>query len=257
MTKIISYFTLTVACALIIASCESKTNVQSDISNATENTAEPVAVASSGDCDGYYPMTKGVAYEVTSYDNADKVQGLVNYSIIDEKEITNGLVSTIQMEFKDDQGNVGMSGTFDSKCENGNYYLNLEGMFAQLTSQYEAQGMKVTIDNGIAVIPNNLAVGDKLEDATMTIKMSATISMEMSITISDRIVEAKETITTPAGTFDCLILSQNTTVKMGDFVNTTSGSKDWIAKGIGNVKSENYDKDGKKEGYSLLTKFSK
>ncbi|MEP5613523.1 MAG: hypothetical protein ABJP45_14825, partial [Cyclobacteriaceae bacterium] len=147
--------------------------------------------------------------------------------------------------------------TYDAKCQNGEYFLNLESMFSQLTSQYEAQGMKVSVDNGMSVIPNNLAVGDKLEDVTMTMKMSsAAFNMNMMITVSDRTVTGKETITTPAGTFDCMILSQKTTTKMGEMMTVTTSSKEWLSKGVGSVRSENYDKKGKLEGYTLLTKFS-
>jgi hypothetical protein len=148
--------------------------------------------------------------------------------------------------------------TYESKCQNGKYYFNLENMFSQMTSQYKAQGMKINFKNGITVIPNNLAVGDKIEDATMIMEMSSdAMNMEMNITVSDKVVAGKETVTTPAGTFECLVLTQNTTVSMGKLMNITTSSKDWISKGVGTVKSENYDKKGKLDGYSLLTKFSK
>ena len=131
-------------------------------------------------------------------------------------------------------------------------------MFSQLTSQYESQGMEISIEDGISVIPNNLAVNDKLEDATMVMNMSsALMNLKMTITIFDRIVTGKETITTPAGTFDCMILSQKTTTKMGKIMSITTSSKEWLSKGVGSVRTENYNKNEKLEGYSLLTKFSK
>lgn len=161
------------------------------------------------------------------------------------------------MIVSDQKGKPSMDMTYSAKCQNGKYYLNLENMFSQLTSQYEAQGMKISLDDGVAVIPNDLAVGDKLDDVTMKMKISsAAYNMEMDITIFDRKVTGKETKTTPAGTFECMILSQKTTVKMGTMMTVTTSSKEWLSKGIGSVRTENYDKKGKLEGYTMLTKFS-
>jgi hypothetical protein len=162
------------------------------------------------------------------------------------------------LSLSDEKGNPGMDMTYEAKCQNAEYFLNLESMFSQVTSQYKAQGMEVSVDNGMSVIPNDLAVGDKLDDVTMTMKMSsAAFNMDMIITISDRIVMGKETKTTPAGTFDCMILAQKTTTKMGKIMTVVTSSKEWLSKGVGSVRSENYDKKGKLEGYTVHTKFSK
>ena len=210
------------------------------------------------DCNSYYPLTKGTSFELTSYNKKGKVESFINHKIIESQNIDNGILATCEMQVSDNKGNEGLQMTYETKCQNGKYYLNLENMFSELTSQYKAQGMKISFENGISVIPNNLRVGNELEDATMIMTMTTgAMNMKMSITVSDKKVIGKETITTPAGTYDCLILTQNTTMTMGKLMNITSRSKDWISKGVGSVKSENYDKNGKLDGYTLLTKFNK
>jgi len=76
--------------------------------------------------------------------------------------------------------------------------------------------------------------------------------MTMSFHVVDRKVEAFESITTAAGTFECFKLSQTTKSKMM-FMNLTLKSIDWIAEGIGSVRSESYTEKGKLEGYTVLT----
>ena len=256
MEKTQQFYLITIGVALVFISCGNTTIDKTD-RLLTEAKIE-LTNSTVQNCDGYYPMNKGVSFEMTSYNKKDKVEAIMKHKIIESKDIANGVIATCEMSFSDEKGNQGLEITYESKCQNGKYYFNLENMFSQMTSQYEAQGMKISFKNGITVMPNNLVVGDKLEDATMTMEMSSdAVNMEMIITISDKVVIGKETITTPAGTYDCLILTQNTTISMGKLMNITTSSKDWISRGVGTVKSESYDKNGKLDGYSLLTMFSK
>ena len=92
-----------------------------------------------------------------------------------------------------------METSFDARCQDSKCYLNLETMFYQFTSQYKAQGMEISFENGISVVPNNIVVGDKLEDVAMLMKLNSEVmsmNMDMTITISDREVIGKETKTT-------------------------------------------------------------
>ncbi len=87
--------------------------------------------------------------------------------------------------------------------------------------------------------------------------MSA-MKMNMDMALTERIVETKETLTTKAGSFDCYKVSQNTAVTMdmmGMKRTTETSSASWFAKGVGMVRTENYDKKGNLMGYSLLTAF--
>ncbi|MEQ9168598.1 MAG: hypothetical protein RLO12_20235, partial [Fulvivirga sp.] len=95
-----------------------------------------------------------------------------------------------------------------------------------------------------------LSVGMSLNDASL--KMSGSIPFKMEVNIVNRKVEGKESITTPAGTFECYKITYTINTKSIMSMETTGA--DWIAKEIGMVKSENYNKNGKLQGYSLLTK---
>lgn len=256
MKKTQQFYILIIASALTLTSFGGKANRNSN--GLLAESKSELTNANADDCNGYYPMSEGVSFELTYYDKKDKAKSTIKHKIVESKDIENGIVATCEMMVSDQKGNPGMEMTYESKCQNGKYYLNLENMFSQLTSQYKAQGMKVSIENGITVIPNDLAVGDKLEDATMSMKMSSgPMNMEMNITITDRIVIGKETKTTPAGAFDCMVISQKTTTQMGKVMTVVTSSKEWLSKGVGSVRTENYDKKGKLEGYTLLTKFSK
>jgi hypothetical protein len=78
----------------------------------------------------------------------------------------------------------------------------------------------------------------------------------MTVTITDRKVVGKESVTTPAGTFDCFKITSNSTIKTKTVVGITMefSAIEWLAPKAAIVKSESYKK-GKLQGYTLLTKL--
>ena len=256
MTKTKLFNLLTLVLTLGTYTYANSTNTKLDSLLAAAETNAPTLLAN--DCDAYFPLNKGVKFEHTNYTKKGKEDSKIEYEIIESKAIDNGILATFKMNSTDNKGKEEIDMTYEAKCQNSKYYINMENMFAQITSTYKEQGMEISFEDGFSVIPNNIAVGDKLEDAEMIINMSSSvIKMKMTLTVTDKEIIGKETITTPAGTYDCMILTQTTTVKLGKMMSVKTTSKHWIAKGVGSVKTENYDKNGKLEGYTLLTQFTK
>jgi len=216
-------------------------------------------VTNAQNCNQYFPLVEGIAFEQTNYNSKDKIQSVSNHKIISVSEINNGIEAKLKANIKDGKSKDLSSMDYVIKCQNGNLMVDLKSIIptGQL-SQYE--GMEMDISEGYANFPPNAKVGDKLDDVTITIKISSSgiAMMTMDIIISDRFITKSEKITTPAGSYECLVLTQNSTVKMGGMMPMTrkSSSKEWIAKNIGLVKSEQYNKNNKLESYTLLTKFS-
>ncbi|HLW32629.1 MAG TPA: hypothetical protein VKX40_10240, partial [Aequorivita sp.] len=94
-----------------------------------------------------------------------------------------------------------------------------------------------------------------LPDANMTMKIGMSgINMTMTIDQKNRKVTGKEKMTTPAGTFDCYVITYDTEVKMG--INQTTSSKQWVSEGVGMVKQVDSQK-GKITNTTMLTAISK
>ena len=104
-------------------------------------------------------------------------------------------------------------------------------------------------------IPAELKVGQQLDDGNMEITAkNGPMPINFTFEMTDRKVEGKQSVETPAGTFDCFKVSQKTKSKM-----MISSSKfrtvQYIAEKYGPVKSETYKSNGNLMGYSLLTRF--
>jgi len=105
-------------------------------------------------------------------------------------------------------------------------------------------------------LPMNPKVGIQLPDANveMAIKMGF-INMKMSAQITNRKVEAIENVTVKAGTFNAYkFLSDVKSSMMGIKVNSSSIA--WYVKGVGMVKTENYDKKGNLQSHMELVEMT-
>ncbi len=114
-------------------------------------------------------------------------------------------------------------------------------------------GMVVEVDGAEPIIPSNMEVGQELETGEMTVTMGIVKAKQ---NISSNKVVAKEEITVPAGTFDCYVVMQEYTASLGP-LKVKGSQKTWYARGVGNVKSETYDKKGKLTSSQVLKEFKK
>ena len=201
-------------------------------------------------CSNYYPFIEGKTFQITSYDKKGKKSSIVDYNITNVTDNT----ATFNTKIHDAKGKEVTTTSYDITCENDAISIDFNSLISpELLEQYKDMELEVTGTN--IEIPNNLSVGQDLKDAdmTMTIKMGG-MNMNMTMQLMNRKVDTRESITTSAGTFDCYVISYTTEVKMG--LKQTNMAKDWMAEGVGMVKSESYNKKGKLLGYSELTQIS-
>jgi hypothetical protein len=78
--------------------------------------------------------------------------------------------------------------------------------------------------------------------------------MKLTFNITDRKVEGKESVTTPAGTFECMKISYNTHSQMM-IANTQFTNVEYLSKDSGAVRTETYRSNGNLVSYTILTKY--
>ena len=201
-------------------------------------------------CSKYYPLKEGTRFQITNYDKNDKTAAVVDYLVKD----VSGESAIIYYELFDDKGELTLTSEYGISCVNDGISIDFNSLAAPgMMEQYK--DMEVDLTGTNLFIPNELSVGQSLPDADLLMKVGMSgINMNMTVRIFDRKVEGMETVTTPAGSFDCVILSQSTESKMG--VKVSGSSKEWYAPDVGMVKQESYNKKGKKIASSLLTSFN-
>jgi len=202
-------------------------------------------------CSKYYIFKEGVKFEMTTYNNKDKQTGIVKYEV---KNVT-GNTAILKNELFDAKGKSVMSSEFGLICDDKGISIDFKSLMNnQVFEQFKEMDMDLDISGTNIQIPNNLSPGQTLPDAELIMTMSmASVTIKMEIKITNRKVVGNETISTSAGTFDCILITSDRELKMG--MNRTISSKQWLAEGVGMVKSEEYDKKGNLVSKSILTKF--
>ncbi len=188
---------------------------------------------------------------MTTYNNKDKQTGIVKYEV---KNVT-GNTAILKNELFDAKGKSVMSSEFGLICDDKGISIDFKSLMNnQVFEQFKEMDMDLDISGTNIQIPNNLSPGQTLPDAELIMTMSmASVTIKMEIKITNRKVVGNETISTSAGTFDCILITSDRELKMG--MNRTISSKQWLAEGVGMVKSEEYDKKGNLVSKSILTKF--
>ena len=202
-------------------------------------------------CSVWYPLQKDTKFQITSYDKGgDKASAIIDYTVKDAGSDWALLAYSVS----DKKGDVVAESEYEIRCENDGISIDFKSLGAPgILEQYE--DMEVEVSGTNLFVPNRLLEGDALPDSIMlmTVNMSP-LKLNLSVDITNRRVEGSETITTPAGTFDCIILAYDFATKMG--IKVSGSARQWIAKGVGMVKQEDRNRKGKVMSWSQLTAFN-
>jgi len=211
------------------------------------------------DCRMFFPSTEGTVLEITQFDKKGAPQSYTTQKIIERKESTKGVVVRYQQTIKDDKQKEPYTAELSVKCENGKFYLDINDLFKgmNLESYQSSPEMQVVVDGDALFYPSDIHAGSTFPDGKVTAKVNTNgfTMLTMYVNLSNRKCDAIESVTTPAGTFECYKITQDVEAKA---IMKFSGTETtWLAEGVGVVKTESYDKKGKLTGSSELTKFEK
>ena len=209
-------------------------------------------------CSSYYPMIQGASYSYNLYNKKNKLEGTTSYVVSDVKNDSGNTYASMKMKYEDAKGKNTFESDYNITCTGDGIKIDYKSLFpSQMQKQYEEMGLEMEITGTDVEIPNNLSVGKELSDANVDVSMDMSgMSMKIEVNTTDRKVVGKESVTTPAGTFDCYIISANTSSKV---MMTKQQIKDklWLSEGVGMVKQETYNNNGKLMSSMVLTSHSK
>ncbi len=193
------------------------------------------------DCKFYYPKKQGAQLEYSSFDSKEKLTGSSIQTVKEITENENSFSALIEVQSFDKKGKDLGKKEFPVKCENGVYLADMKSYLDPATME-AYKDMEVKVSGNNLEIPAELTVGAELPNGNLNISIysSGTRIMSMSTVITKRKVEAKEEITTDAGTFECYKITY--TITVNTMFSVRMEAAEWIAEGVGTVKSETYSK---------------
>lgn len=205
---------------------------------------------------GYLAFRQGVSFELTNYDKKGKVTSIQHQKINSVEADGDGFKANVSLEVSNEKGKNQSEGNYGIECKDGVLYMDMSGMFDP-RSMAGFKDMEMEMTGSALEFPAKLIPGQTLPDGNITMKASSggMTLMTMTLEVTNRKVEATEVVTTPAGTFECVKISQETEMKA--IIKRKFRTVSWFAIGVGMVKSENLDEKGNVESSTVLTKFEK
>lgn len=215
--------------------------------------ALPVLVQAQ-DC-GYYALAKGTTFAYQNLDAKGKLTGSVRTTCQDATRTETGTSYSIKSEYTDDKGNT-TTREYNMRCENGNFYIDMQ-QIVDPKSMESFKNMEVTVNSNDLMYPSQLTAGQVLPDASISISAGSggIRLMNLLVNVTNRKVESQQSVTVPAGTFDCYKITYDVETKLMFKIYTTV--TEYVNMGVGNVKTETYDKKGKLLGTTQLTEVKK
>lgn len=124
----------------------------------------------------------------------------------------------------------------------GNVELDI-AQSALLAAKQRFSGFNFTSTGGTSILPASMKTGDKLEDIHACVAWGG---VKYTIDYTSRKVLRRETITVPAGTFDCVVVSEHK-VEKAPFLKRDRTTLTWYALGVGMVRHDTFLPNGEME----------
>lgn len=191
---------------------------------------------SQGD-DMYYCMRKGALLSYTNYDPKGDIESKYSYKVASIEDKNSEAEVLYEFQFWDKTG----APLFE---DNGRLDMNIH-LKDGVTTTYmdnlsKAKSIQDVITKGdVSSIPSELSIGKPINDGAINSHIKG---FTVVFSYTDRKPIASEAVTTPAGTFQCIKMTETGKNKIM-FSTKEFHIISWYAKGIGIVKQLIYDKE--------------
>jgi hypothetical protein len=205
-------------------------------------------------CNPFYTFAEGKKWTTANYNHKDKYEGKQSYEILEMTESDNKLIAKTLVKSFDKKDKLQMEKEIEFICEDGVIHIDMSQYLpAETLDAFKNMDVEMKMDP--IEVPEKLSVGQQLADGGVHMTVKGPMPMSFDITIEDRKVTTEEEITVPAGTYNTYKITSTTVIDM--MGKREMRSAEWIAEGVGAVRTESYDKSGDLKYYTVLIEYSK
>ena len=199
-------------------------------------------ISYSQNCSDFYYMQNNKTIEMTIYNKKGKEAGKNVYTTSNVSKSGNTTTSTVKSEFIDTKGKSVMQATNQVKCVGGVMMMDMKMFIPSGQQQQMGTAASGTASDVYLEYPANMKEGDALKDGnfSMNFTSSAGMSGSVSVNITERKVQGKESVTTPGGTWNAFKITSKQKIHMKLLIGIPMNMEvtEWYAPGFGVVKSE-------------------
>ncbi len=210
---------------------------------------------SAQECKSAVFFKEGSVLTYTQYTKKGKVQGTNSHETLKVEQIDGGMEAEFKTVVYDKKGKETFSANYGAGCKNGLFTIDMM-RFVDMgkLSEHNADDVELKVDGSVLSFSTNVSPGDMLEDGDISIKVnkSGFTLVTMTFNVFNRKIHEKEQLTTPAGTFDCQVVTFDFESKIG-IIKIKGTGKEWYLDDRAVVRSESYNKNGKLIDYYELS----
>jgi len=196
--------------AVVYTACNSTGNTHPALSDNTTDTKEEKASAAPVACNKLVFFQPGAKITSKSYDGAGKEVSNQLTKILEVKNENGMTVAYVESSDTVVAGKRITNMKYNYKCDGKNIYFDLTSMLRSTATEHDAK-----FEGSVIEYPINVTAGQTLPDASGTMRMEkGGKKMTMKYHYKDRKVEAKEQVTTPAGSWNCYKISNRVEIEM-------------------------------------------
>ena len=200
----------------------------------------PTSYVFSQNCSDYFFLQNNKTIEMGITNKKGKDAGKLVYNISNLKKSGNSTTATVNSEFFDSKGKSISKAVNGVQCDNGTLLMDMK-MFIPSAQQAQMGDVSATGSVNYLEYPGNMKEGDALKDASFSMDFKSTAGMAGRVTIdmTNRKVTGKESVTTPAGTWNCYKISYHSKMNFKLLIgfNINNDVTEWYAPGFGVVKT--------------------
>jgi len=204
----------------------------------------------------YSSISKDMVLGYQNMDAKGKVTSTVRTTFLGVDQVGAATVYKVKSEYADEKNKNPSSREYEMRCEGGMFYVDMQSL-VDPKSMEAFKGMEISVDSKDLIYPSGLSASQSLPDANITISAATggVNLLNLIINITNRKVVGIESVTVPAGTFECYKITYDVETKMMFKVYATVS--EYFNMGVGNVKTETFDKKGKLSGTTQLVELKK
>lgn len=201
---------------------------------------------------GYYFFQNNKTVTIGVFNKKGSSDGKVVYKTTEVTTSGGSSTAALRSEVFDRKDKSLAVSSGSVQCKGGVLLMDMKMMMAPQQSG-QMQSTEASAKGMYLEYPSSLSVGQDLKDGSfeMDMKMATGIPASVSLDITNRHVEAKEKVSTPAGTWDAykITYQSKTLINMGFGVPFKMEMTEWFVPGFGVVRTES--KYGKTELISI------
>jgi hypothetical protein len=201
-------------------------------------------------CNQYFPFEHFRSMTFGSYDSRDRYEGSQTWEVQELKEENGEKIAVVHLIIREADGRRLMENIFTARCSVGTYYINMEATHLNQFSAQMTEGVDVEIKGDDISLPNQFHEGMNLPDARMDIVFRGMITINANMHIFNRKVDGRTSVSTPIGQLEAWKIAYDTTLRAG--LSVRGSTIDYVAEKYGTVRTENYNRRGRLQSYSVL-----